>query len=88
VATFVSTQEQKKEGTAVPAFKQKLVAEWEIKDVCDWLRDIGLEEHVPMFEDNEIIGEHLKDLSKEDLKELGVKKLGHQKTFFAKFNQL
>lgn len=88
MATFVSTQEQKKEGTADPAFRQKLVAEWETKDVCDWLRDIGLEEHVPMFEDNEIIGEHLKDLSKEDLKELGVKKLGHQKTFFAKFNQL
>ena len=41
-----------------------------------------------MFEDNEIVGEHLADLSKEDLKELGMKKLGHQKTFFAKFNQL
>jgi len=56
--------------------------------VGDWLREIGLEEHIPMFEDNEIMGEHLKDLSKDDLKELGVKKLGHQKTFFAKISQL
>ena len=64
------------------------MAEWDIQDVCQWLRDIGLGEHVSMFEENEIVGEHLLDFGKDDLKELGVKKLGHQKTFTSKLNLL
>ena len=40
------------------------------------------------FKENEMMGEHLVDITKEDLKELGVKKLGHQKTFLSKLSQL
>ena len=64
------------------------MAEWDIQDVCQWLKDIGLGEHVSMFEENEIVGEHLLDFGKDDLKELGVKKVGHQKTFTSKLNFL
>ena len=67
-------------------YKGKAVAEWDIQDVCQWLKDIGLGEHASMFEENEIIGEHLLDFGKDDLRELGVKKLGHQKTFISKLN--
>jgi SH3/ankyrin repeat-containing protein len=58
-----------------------------VRDVCQWLEAIGLEEHVTSFEENEMMGEHLVDITKEDLKELGVKKLGHQKTFLSKLGQ-
>ena len=62
------------------------MAEWDIQDVCQGLKDIGLGEHASMFEENEIIGEHLLDFGKDDLRELGVKKPGHQKTFISKLN--
>lgn len=59
-----------------------------MSDVCRWLEAIGLEEHVESFQENEMMGEHLGDITKDDLKELGVKKLGHQKTFLSKLCQL
>ena len=61
---------------------------WNVQDVCQWLRDIGLGEHASMFEENEIIGEHLPDFAEDDLNKLGVRKLGHQKTFTSKINLL
>lgn len=64
------------------------VKDWSTDDVCRWLREIGLGEHCEQFVDNDIVGEHLPDLSKDDLRELGVKKLGHQKTFALKVKEL
>ena len=58
-----------------------------MSDVCQWLVDIGLEEHCPQFQENEILGEHLVDLSKEELTELGMKKIGHKKTFLTKIKE-
>lgn len=58
-----------------------------MSDVCKWLEDIGLKEHVGSFKENEMMGEHLVDITKDDLKELGVQKLGHQKTFLSKLSQ-
>ena len=63
------------------------IEEWGISEVCEWLKEIGLGEHCEMFEENEIMGEHLADLSKDELKELGIKKLGHMKTFTSKLSQ-
>ena len=60
-------------------YSSKPVEEWEVEDVCEWLKEIGLGEYAESFEENEIVGEILKDLSKDDLKDLGIKKIGHQK---------
>lgn len=62
--------------------------DWSTDDVCQWLREIGLGEYCEQFIYNDIVGEHLADLSKDDLRELGVKKLGHQKTFALKVKEL
>ena len=35
-----------------------------------------------------MMGEHLEDITKDDLKELGVRKLSHQKTFLSKLSQI
>lgn len=64
------------------------MSDWAVDDVCQWLKSFGLEEYVEAFSENEITGEHLVDLTKDDLKELGVKKLGHQKTLLSKIGQL
>lgn len=80
--------ETKSPAQAEPPYKSKPLEEWEIEDVSQWLKDIGLGEHVESFAENEIVGEHLIDLSKDELKELGVKKIGHQKTFNSKLSQI
>ena len=38
------------------------------------------------FHSNEICGEHLIDLSRDDLKDLGITKVGHIKTLKQKLN--
>jgi hypothetical protein len=58
----------------------KAVKLWTVVDVGDWLASIGLTAYRPVFAENEIAGEHLLDLDKGDLKELGVTTLGHRMT--------
>jgi class 3 adenylate cyclase/predicted ATPase len=47
-------------------------------DVAEWLRGLGLEQYAPAFRDNDIDGEVLRRLSGEDLRELGVRSIGHR----------
>ena len=65
-----------KSGTAA----SKPVVDWNIDEVCAWLRSLGLDNYVQVFAENEIIGSHLPDLGKEDLLELGVTRVGHRMT--------
>jgi SH3/ankyrin repeat-containing protein len=74
--------------TQVQMPSMKPVMEWEVEEVCQWLEEIGLGEHCPQFRENEILGEHLLELTKEELAELGVKKIGHKKTFLTKVKEL
>ena len=48
-------------------------------DIVAWLTDLGLERYAEQFAANEIDEKTLRDLSGEDLKELGVSALGHRK---------
>jgi len=53
---------------------------WSVNEVSSWLRHLGLEMYIPSFVENEIDGSHLPDLGKEELIELGVKRMGHRMT--------
>jgi class 3 adenylate cyclase/predicted ATPase len=48
-------------------------------DLAEWLRDLGLEQYAPAFRDNDIDGEVLRRLTGEDLRELGVRSVGHRR---------
>jgi class 3 adenylate cyclase/predicted ATPase len=48
-------------------------------DVAEWLRGLGLEQYAPAFRDNDIDGEVLRRLTSEDLRELGVRSIGHRR---------
>ncbi|MEO2163840.1 MAG: hypothetical protein ABGY29_15080, partial [bacterium] len=48
-----------------------------------WLEDLGLGEYAAVFEEEAIDAAGLVDLTSEDLKELGVAKLGHRKKILA-----
>jgi class 3 adenylate cyclase/predicted ATPase len=49
-----------------------------MRDVTEWLRQLGLEQYAPAFRENGIDGSVLPDLTAEDLKELGVSLVGHR----------
>jgi class 3 adenylate cyclase/predicted ATPase len=48
-------------------------------DIAAWLRGLGLEQYAPAFRDNDIDGEVLRRLTAEDLRELGVRSIGHRR---------
>ncbi len=52
-------------------------------DVSDWLNGLGMGEHAQSFADNEIDAATLSQLTADDLKELGVVKLGQRKRLLA-----
>ena len=48
-------------------------------DVAEGLRDLGLEQYADAFRENAIDAEVLRDLTAEDLRELGVGPIGHRR---------
>jgi class 3 adenylate cyclase/predicted ATPase len=48
-----------------------------------WLRGLGLEQYAPAFLDNAIDAEVLRDLTADDLKDLGVNLVGHRRKLLA-----
>ena len=48
-------------------------------DIVSWLKSLDFDEYVDQFIENSIDMEVLLDLNTEDLKELGVNKIGHRK---------
>ena len=48
-------------------------------DIAEWLRELGLEQYVPAFRDNDIDAEVLRRLTSADLRELGVTSIGHRR---------
>jgi class 3 adenylate cyclase/predicted ATPase len=52
-------------------------------DVAAWLRGLGLEQYAPAFHDNAIDGEVLRELTADDLKDLGITLVGHRRKLLA-----
>ncbi|XP_071943611.1 uncharacterized protein [Antedon mediterranea] len=65
---------------ASTSFNNKELIEWQPEDVADWLVSLKLGEYRDSFLENEISGEHLMALSKDDFSELGVTRIGHRLT--------
>ncbi|SAK84182.1 adenylate/guanylate cyclase [Caballeronia temeraria] len=49
-------------------------------DVAAWLRSLGMERYAPAFRENAIDADVLRNLTADDLKELGVVSVGHRRT--------
>lgn len=52
-------------------------------DVTEWLRELGLDEYARAFRDNAIDTEILRELTADDLKDLGVNLVGHRRRLLA-----
>src|ERR1700757_3056908 len=48
-------------------------------DIAEWLRGLGLEQYEKAFRENAIDLEVLRDLTADDIKELGVTPIGHRR---------
>ncbi len=58
-----------------------------MRDVAEWLASISLEEYVELFADNDIDLLVVRDLTEQDLKELGVS-LGHRRKILRSASEL
>ena len=52
-------------------------------EISDWLRELGLEQYASAFDDNAIDAEILRELTADDLKDLGVNLVGHRRKLLA-----
>jgi class 3 adenylate cyclase/predicted ATPase len=52
-------------------------------EITDWLRGLGLEQYASAFRDNAIDAEILRELTADDLKDLGVNLVGHRRKLLA-----
>lgn len=58
------------------------------ESVSQWLKQLGLSEYASSFAANHIDTQHLPELTNDDLKDLGVKSLGHRKTILSAIRAL
>ncbi|XP_075242687.1 uncharacterized protein LOC142337400 isoform X4 [Convolutriloba macropyga] len=70
------------------AMDMQPVEQWDCDTVCEWLKSIKMSDYEEKFKSNDIVGSHLKMLSKDDLAELGVTSLGHRLTIERAIKQL
>lgn len=61
------------------ASTRETVASWGVTEVVTWLETMGLSEYVETFTKNDVRGKELLTLTRRDLKELGIIKVGHVK---------
>ena len=57
-----------------------------MQQIAGWLKTLGMSEYAERFAQNDIDTSVLRDLTDQDLKELGVS-LGHRRKIFAAVNQ-
>src|SRR4029077_10385868 len=58
-----------------------------MQQIADWLRTLGMSEYAERFAENDIDTSVLRDLTDQDLKELGVS-LGHRRKMLRAFAEL
>lgn len=58
---------------------RETVANWGVTEVVTWLETMQLGEYVETFTRNDVRGKELLTLTRRDLKELGIIKVGHVK---------
>ncbi|XP_011351823.2 diacylglycerol kinase eta isoform X1 [Ooceraea biroi] len=64
------------------------IATWSVQEVCTWLENLQLEEYAEKFASHDIRGRELLALTRRDLKELGITKVGHVKRILQAIDDL
>ncbi|KAF0760760.1 diacylglycerol kinase eta-like [Aphis craccivora] len=64
------------------------ISNWSIVEVGIWLESVQLGEYIEVFANNDIRGKELLNLSRRDLKEIGMTKVGHIKRILMAVKEL
>ncbi|KAG8333309.1 hypothetical protein J6590_000436 [Homalodisca vitripennis] len=64
------------------------VAGWGVVEVCAWLESLQLSEYADAFQGHDIRGRELLTLTRRDLKDLGITKVGHVKRILQAIKEL
>jgi diacylglycerol kinase (ATP) len=64
------------------------VSNWSTVEVGIWLESVQLGEYIEVFANNDIRGKELLNLSRRDLKEIGMTKVGHLKRILMAVKEL
>jgi len=83
--SHISKDDSSMKSAAVEKLRQKQIRplateSWSVDQVGQWLETLGLQQYTPVFEQNEIKGDVLLELSLEDLDYMSIVALGHRKT--------
>lgn len=64
------------------------ISNWSAVEVGIWLESLQLREYIEVFANNDIRGKELLNLSRRDLKEIGMTKVGHIKRILMAVKEL
>lgn len=64
------------------------ISDWSTVEVGIWLESVQLGEYTEVFANNDIRGKELLNLSRRDLKEIGMTKVGHIKRLLMAVKEL
>jgi len=64
------------------------ISNWSTVEVGIWLESVQLGEYIEVFVNNDIRGKELLNLSRRDLKEIGMTKVGHIKRILMALKEL
>lgn len=70
------------------ASTRETVTSWGVTEVVTWLETMQMGEYVDTFTKNDVRGKELLALSRRDLKELGIVKVGHLKRILQAISDL
>merc|ERR1719397_1151711 len=64
-----------------PSWDSKPLVEWNVEDTLKWLTDKKLSQYCRAFKENDMDGQNMLELNEIDLRDLGIRSIGHRKTF-------
>jgi len=59
----------------------KPLEQWSVENTLLWLKDNKLSQYCRAFKENDMDGQTMMELNEADLRDLGIKSIGHRKTF-------
>merc|ERR1719285_270933 len=63
------------------SWDSKPLVEWNVEDTLKWLTDKKLSQYCRAFKENDMNGQNMLELNEIDLRDLGIRSIGHRKTF-------
>merc|ERR1719193_2312975 len=69
------------------SWDSKPLVEWNVEDTLRWLKDKKLSQYCQAFKENDMDGQNMLELNEIDLRDLGIRSIGHRKTFMRNLSE-